>query len=202
MSRDKNAPAGTPGYNAPPLPSDLQTFGPRSPMGDKCELVICTVESGGEETAGLGVAYVEVPSAKVLTRVSIFAAPTDGDANPMVDDSDGVIIGTWGLWAALLTRSKLLGNAGNFFPTRNVIGTKAAPLQIPTDPGLWGFEFEIQTAAASRIALRLNEISTGGPDNYDIRAQVTYQAIVPMSPQEWGKFIEKAGIIGNSAHVG
>lgn len=199
---DKNAPAASPGYITPPLPSDLQIFGPESQGGANCEVVMATVEGGGEETGGITVAFVELPSAKVQARISIFAVPTTGSDNPMVDDSDGVIVGTWGLWAPLLTRAKFGGRAGNFFPTRNVIGTKAAPLQIPADPGLWGHEFEIVTAQAGRLMLRLNEIATGGTADYQIRAQVTYQAIVPMSPQEWTRFCDRAGISASANHVG
>jgi hypothetical protein len=202
LSRDKNAPAGTPGYGAPPLPSDLQVFGPRSPMGDKCELVMATVEGGGEVTGGEAVVFVELPSAKVLTRVSIFCAPIAGSVNPMENTTAAILAGTWSLWAALLTETKFGGRAGNFFPTRNVVGTRAAPLNIPTDTGLWGFEFEIQTAAASRLRLLLTEIESGASDDYEIRAQVTYQSIVAMSPQEWGKFIERAGIKGAASFVG
>jgi hypothetical protein len=191
-----------PGYGAPANTPALQILGPHSgPKGnqrDKCEVVLMTVGAAGEESGGICFGWVTVPSAKVRARISVFAVPTEaaaGNDNPMVDDSDGVINGQWGLWAVLVTRSGGgIGATGAYFPTENIVGTKASPLQIPTDPGLWGHEFEIETAAASVLMLRVDGVSTEGAANYQIRAQVTYQAIEPMSPEEWREFVDNAGI--------
>jgi len=134
---------------------------------------------------------VKVPDPSIQVRVSLAIAPKtvvtpDESANTV---SLGTTTAT--VWATLRTRA--VANQPLFLPTRNIIGTGAAPLSIPTDTRLWGYEFEITT-----VGQNIRGVLTVGAGTataaYEWHLVVDYASVEEISDEEWKILVNMCGI--------
>jgi len=112
--------------------------------------------------------------------------------NPLTtrSDSSGFNAGAT-LWLAHL--AELSGRARAPSPIENIRGTADAPVQIPTDRGLWGHKVETQSAGGLIYGDLIVPIQT--PDaGCAWWLTVEFQGTDPMSDQEWREQIGGACI--------
>lgn len=139
---------------------------------------------------------IKVPDVKCHVRAVLAISQASGTA---IDPKAAVHTGVTGtnattLWVCTLSQLKAEFNASLLPPTRNVVGTGAAPLAIPTDTRLWGYEFEIETAAETLRGLLAVSGAAPATLQYRWHLQVYYQSIEMLSDIEWKKMVEMMGI--------
>jgi hypothetical protein len=134
---------------------------------------------------------VKVPDPSVQVRVSLAIAPKT--AVTPDDSASTVSLGTTTatLWATLRTRA--VANQPLFVPTRNIVGTGAAPITIPTDTRLWGYEFELVT-----VGQNIRGVLTVGAGTataaYEWHLVVDYASVEEISDEEWKILVNMCGI--------
>jgi hypothetical protein len=184
--------ANQPGYRAF-LPGSYQVVGP----GDVPDLdkILCTGPAGATVNQPPIDFVVKTPNVRCRTRVAITLEPqgasaVDVDTQPYTTFADN---GPATLWVAAKTISR--GARRKSIPTRNVVGTGAAPLSIPTDARLWGYEFEIETAGEELHGRFVPPTTVGAPaEGYTWRVQARYESVVRLSDQEWNQFLGRFGV--------
>lgn len=135
---------------------------------------------------------IRIPDPSVQVRIALAIAPktaiiTDANVNT-------ASLGTTGatLWATL--RSRAVSNQPQYIPTRNIVGTGAAPLVIPTDLRLWGWEFEV-TTVGQNVRGELTVTAGTATAAYEWHLIAEYASVEPMSDAEWRALANLAGII-------
>jgi hypothetical protein len=94
---------------------------------------------------------IKTPHVRCNLRLAVFVARLATDADPIgsignyldFDSGTGYVFGLNALW--ICSRAHYRGG-GALVPTKDVVGTRDAPLIIPTNKGLYGFEVELQTS--------------------------------------------------------
>lgn len=134
---------------------------------------------------------IKIPDPSVQLRVALAIAPKTAVTPDASANTASLGTTTATLWAYL--RSRAVSNQPLFLPTRNVAGTGAAPLAIPTDTRLWGYEFEIATVAQM---LRGELIVGAGTATaaYEWHLICEYASIEPMTDAEWKALVNVMGI--------
>lgn len=135
---------------------------------------------------------VKIPDPSVQVRLALAIAPK----TPISTDAsvNAAALGTTGatLWTTL--RSRAVSNQPQFIPTRNLVGTGAAPITIPTDTRLWGFEFEVSTVGQN-VRGELAVTAGTATAAYEWHLIVEYASIENMSDAEWRALANMAGIV-------
>jgi hypothetical protein len=147
--------------------------------------------------------WVRTPQVRCRVRVVVFAKPdqpagvgnptaADPDADPITDMYVANVSGELGLlWVAEHERGN--GSGLKASPVRNVVGTAAAPLSIPTDARLWGYAFEVETNGTELYGeFTPPNNAVGGalcPSRWHV--VVRYESVVPVSDEEWNQFLGK-----------
>ncbi|MDD5367329.1 MAG: hypothetical protein PHR30_18500 [Gallionellaceae bacterium] len=141
---------------------------------------------GGPLQAGDANFVVPTPDARCRTKISVvFSADVGGAAPAVADPMLASLPAGNTLW--LVYRE--LSGSGTRTPVRNLAGTRAAPLAIPTDAGLWGYEDQIETAG-DEVFGKLHLVPLGYIGRVQLR--VRYAAMEPMSQAEWSNLVDKA----------
>lgn len=152
------------------------------------------IASVGTNVLGADVAVpweVKIPDPSVQVRISLAIAPKTAVAPD--DSANTVSLGTTTatLWATLRTRA--VANQPLWVPTRNLIGTGAAPITIPTDTRLWGYEFEIVT-----VGQNVRGVLTVGAGTataaYEWHLVADYASVEEISDEEWKILVNMCGI--------
>lgn len=99
---------------------------------------------------------VPTPDARVQVRVAITISPAVPGPEIPYDVTFGGLNST-GLWLAAAVRDA----NGQFIPVTNIVGTRAAPLSIPTDVSEMGYSQTILTDADVLIGELTVEAQTG-----------------------------------------
>lgn len=135
---------------------------------------------------------VNVPDPSIQARIALAIAPKT--AVTPDESANTVSLGTTtaSLWVAL--RSRAVATQPLWVPTRNLVGTAAAPVVIPTDTRLWGYEFEITT-----VGQNVRGVLTVGAGTataaYEWHLVVEYASIEPIPDDEWRALVTMAGIV-------
>lgn len=145
---------------------------------------------------------VRTPQVRCRVRVSVFAKPdqpalgnptlADPDVDPVTDmyAVDGT--GRMGLlWVVEHERGN--GSGTKASPVRNIVGTGAAPLSIPTDARLWGYTFELETCGTELYGVFVppNNALAGALTTSRWHVTARYESVVPVSDEEWNQFLGK-----------
>lgn len=191
----------------------FQKFGPRDDGGESCERTLLTAT--GIQVAGRNEAAFEVatPSVKCVTRIVVFIRvpesmrvdpnfrhsynPDPGGAD---DDPDAFYEWPAQLFAYATTHGR---GPVTPAPTRVVAGSWDSPIQVPTQPDLWGFEIVEETAGESIYG---NLVVAGDPSGADEltlsqppagadwAVAAFYDSRVPMTEDEWKMVCGGAGV--------
>jgi hypothetical protein len=155
---------------------------------------------------------VYTPSVRCQCRVALYVpvptqlvGPGGGTGfDPIVDDfstnGSGTGYNVQQLW--MFTRAHHKSGGAVLSPTRNVEGSKAGALRIPTDGGLWGFEAEFSTVGEEvygRLIVpqfREDLPATAQSPNLhlDWWVSAAFASTVPLSDDEWREFCGQARI--------
>jgi hypothetical protein len=120
------------------------------------------------------------------TRVVLALVPLATDVDPNTAVNTAIIVGAGTLWAAI--RQRVQEDTPQPVPTRNLVGTKAAPVAVPTDPGLWGFEGEWETAGEELyFSFVPPNAKVGNTRGAAWHAIVYYEAVQRLSDEEWNQ---------------
>lgn len=179
-----------PGYPAF-QPASYQVVGPeQDPSLDK---ILCRAPAGETTDTPSIVFLVATPNVRMRTRVAISLEPVGTTVNVDAQAYTAVVAAAADLWVASKTLSR--GPRVKAPPTRNIVGTAAAPLAIPTDTRLWGYEFELETAGELLRGYFVPPASDAGSPGYTWRVQVRYEAVgARLSAEEWNQFRGQYGL--------
>lgn len=197
--RDPSPLPRTPGYGPDTfLPSSYQQIGPK--QLDKLQAVLARYENGQPvNLVGEIHAMARTPSVRCRTRLTwvmenLRQPPdtyTGGGGDPKFNDSTtarGAAPPT--LWAASIVPTRSLARAPS--PVRNLVGTRGAPLSIPTGPELWGFDLNVETFGEV-IFSKFNVLNAGlNRVQWTLVAQ--YASVERLTAEEWQQAISNIGI--------
>lgn len=173
-----------------------QSFGPKE---DKSlDRVLLSIGDAGVDEERYSPFEIIVPDVKCRVRVD-FAIEAGGSGDIMMAENT-LVLGAAGLrlWAALRARpqSESAGSGqafGTSPPVQNLVGTGGAPLAIPTDTRLWGYGFEVETAAED-IAGWVRTVPGAEAGPFRLHLIVRYNSLERMSPEEWKQLVGRCGI--------
>jgi hypothetical protein len=141
---------------------------------------------------------VKVPDCRCRTRVVVAIGAGPGAAIFDPNNAEHTVLTntqTATLWMALRTRIDDAGGA-RYTPTRNLVGTGLAPLAIPTDTRLWGWETEIETIGDDIWGVLQVTGGAIASSPYQWHVQVGFNAVgSELTTDEWEKFMTKKGIV-------
>jgi hypothetical protein len=131
--------------------------------------------------------HVRTPNVRMRTRVALVLVPvadttidTDSALNTTILDA-GFPGSVWGA-----NVQQLHENTRKSVPTMNVAGTKAAPVSIPTDAGLWGWEGQWETAGDDLLFRFVPpRAKAGNTVAAAWHVVVSYEAVQRLSAEEW-----------------
>lgn len=185
-------------------PACFQQVGPK----DDPALTALLVDYQGEgDDSGEARFRVRTPNVNLLTRVTLILQPNNGEGlNTAADDSDEIIDPAGdlpALWVA--SRMPAFGVSGSQTPpVRDVVATRPAPQGIPTNVGLWGFDFSLQTFGEELYGVLAIASRPLGLAQWRINVQ--YNSVERLSLEEWerarqsmGLDVEVPAIVGVSA---
>lgn len=189
---DNRQPAGYANY----LPPGYQSWGPdQDPDLDR--LLINGDASVGEASCEF---YVTTPDVKCRTRITLALIPAPGTGLDVFADPFTDMVSNPGqLWLAMLMRSRAGAIARS--PVRNLVGTRTTPQAIPTDPGLWGFDFELETVGQDVRGVLSQEWEADEVAG-QWRCQVRYNSLERMSAEEWAQLVGRGGLRATPVFVG
>lgn len=129
---------------------------------------------------------IAVPDVRVRVRVRLIVAQATARFNATIEPSDTT------LWAALCARGQHGQNAASL-PIQNLVGTQAAPMWIPTDEGLYGHAFSVETEGGDHAGNGATEIqgvlslngNGAGQAAETWHIEVCWQALAPLTDAEW-----------------
>lgn len=190
----------TPGYMKY-APATYQVYGPDEDF--TLDKVIALMPAGGAQ-GPLTEFWVKTPIVRCRTRVVVFVEPVLAGAGSVDVKSqvNTTVLGTLPtLWVVEQVVSK--GDKRAYPPVRNIVGTGAAPLAIPTDSRLWGYAFELETAGTDLYArLQLQPLSGASPTSANWRVQVRYESVERLTQAEWSRFLGQMGLrVANEGQV-
>lgn len=192
MSTGKEKP-GYPYY----LPASYQVLGPEQDQA--LDKVLATNPASAADNDGNVQFWVKTPNVRCRTRVAIVLEPDDVAVDPNNDPSTVILESSGGLpvggslWVAEKERTR--NGRPQTSPVRNVVGTGATPLAIPTDPRLWGYVFEIETNGQELYGQFVpNPIKVDPASASKWHLVVRYESVVRLSDEEWNQFKGRAGI--------
>jgi hypothetical protein len=142
------------------------------------------------------VARVRTPNLRMRTRLCFALVPlADVTIDPNVALTTSILIAATGsLWLA--TRQRAQDNTRQSVPTRNLTGTKSPPLAIPTDPGLWGYEWEGETNGQEiYCSFKPPRAKVGNTVAAAWHLCVNYEAVQRLSAEEWNQMRQRYGIV-------
>lgn len=175
-----------PGYLAF-LPGSYQVLGPEQIHTLDQYLDRCA--AGNVDASGVVEFWVETPNVRARTRVNIVLTPVSGQ-NPQTTANTTVIGTAATLWVC--EKEKARDQRVQSSPVKNVVGTGAAPLAVPTDTRLWGYSFEIETNGQELYGRFTPPASAGaGAPAHSWHIIVRYEAVVPLSAEEWRQFKQR-----------
>lgn len=192
---------GRPGYGQNPyLPPSYQVVGPDQVPALTAQLAILP---GDVTTVHPAIRFeVVTPNVRVRTRVELSLEPAQAETTD-VDASAYTVMEGVGSTLFVAERAVSRTSKRRAPTVRNVVGTAAAPLAIPTDTRLWGYAFEVETNG---------QILTGvfTPSNQPAAApagawwlSVRYESVERLSDVEWQQFLQQCGIrIGSPSVLG
>jgi hypothetical protein len=191
-----NGDRAKPGYPAF-RPASYQVLGPEQ---DRALDRVIVTNPGVQTTTTPAVSFrVRTPNVRCRTRVSLFLLPdtlTAGD-DPKTQLNTTVIAGAGTLWVAELDYSRSGVSSGA--PTRNAVGTGAAPLAVPTDARLWGYSFEIETNGQELMGVFTPPNTAAAPaSSSKWHLTVRYESVQRLTLEEWNQFLGQYGIVGGS----
>lgn len=128
--------------------------------------------------------YIRTPQVQCRCLIHIgmeFAQSSQFDPRIVRSDSSAFNAGAT-LWLAHLAELSGRGRAPS--PIENIRGTVDAPVQIPTDRGLWGHKIETQSAGGLIYGDLIIPIQTPDAD-CAWWLTVEFQGADPMSEREW-----------------
>lgn len=183
-------------------PPSYQVLGPE--QDDQLDRILVTYpDSQGTNVAADERAvrfWVRTPQVRCRTRVVVFAKadqPALGNPQPVDPDVDtiGIMYEIGGsppectLWVVEHERGN--GDGVKAAPVRNVVGTGAAPLPIPTDTRLWGYAFEIETNGTELYGVFVapNNVIEGAAAPSKWHVAVRYESVIPVGTEEWNQFL-------------
>lgn len=185
--------SGTGGKGGSATTRRYQRYGPQ----DSADLDRAIIFVGAATAPSASSAFeIRIPDVKCHLRVVLALSQASGAA---IDPAQAVHTGVTGantatLWVASRSQLKAEFNANLLPPTRNIVGTGATPLTIPTDTRLWGYEFEIETAAETLRGLLAVTGGAAATAAYRWHLQAYYQSVEMVTDDEWIKMIQMMGI--------
>jgi hypothetical protein len=194
VSNCKNCGHEVPNYGTEYLPPSNQQLGHRD--WEQLSKILVRYDNALPVVAsGVVVARVLTPSVRCRTRLTLILDNIEelpgAAADPVTtDNTTRVGLTPPTLWMASQVRPK--SRSRYFSPVRNLVGTRTAPLTIPTDVGLWGYDLQTETFG-EQIWTRLN-VTSAGINNVEWKLLVQYASVTPLTDTEWAKAI--AGIGG------
>jgi hypothetical protein len=136
---------------------------------------------------------IRVPDVKCRVRVD-FAIEAATNADQMQAQYVSVLgDARLQLWAALRAHPQSETQWPSNPPVQNIAGTGLAPIVIPTDLRLWGFGFELETAAKD-IAGWVRTVPGAEASAFRLHLIVRYNSLERMSPEEWKQLVGRCGI--------
>lgn len=189
----KNCGHQVPGYGTEFLPPNYQQIGHRE--WENLSKILVRYDNALPVIAtGVVFARVVTPSVRCRTRLTLVLDVIE--ENPAIsgdpvatDNTSRVGLTPPTLWVASQVRPK--SRSRYFSPVRNIVGTRTAPLTIPTDVGLWGYDINVETFG-EQVWTRLN-INSAGINQVEWKLLVQYASLQPLTDVEWQKAIGGIG---------
>lgn len=179
-----------PGYLAY-LPSSYQFLGPE--QDQLLDQIICSNPANAADNDGFAEFWVKTPNVRCRTRVSFVLEPNDVSVDPNTALNTVILDGTGLLWAAEHERTR--SGRPQMSPIRNVVGTGATPLAIPTDTRLWGFTFEVETNGQELYGQFTPPAIKDTPAAASLwHILVRYESVQRLSDEEWNQFKQRYGL--------
>lgn len=142
---------------------------------------------------------VRTPNVRVRTRVVFALVPTASTVDTDTALNTTMLGGTGTLWGAIVQRVR--DNTRKSVPVQDVAGTKAAPLAIPTNAGLWGYALEIETCGDDLQFIFSPPLAKAGNTVAGAwHVLVNYEAVQRLSDEEWQQ-MRQGGAIDVGAPV-
>jgi hypothetical protein len=178
-----------PGYGSY-LPGSYQLVGPRE---DQALSVVLAVAAAGATTNNPSIPFhVRTPNVRVRTRVVVVYEPIGSSVD--VDSAlyTAALASAGSLWVALKTGTR--SNRTKNPPTRDIVGTGASPLAVPTNTRLWGYDFEVETNGEELLGVFVPPDCAAGNPGGQWTLAVFYESVERLSKEEWNQFVQGYGI--------
>lgn len=181
--------ANKPGYLAY-LPGSYQVLGPEQDQG--LHKILATAPASASDNDGPVEFWVKTPNVRCRTRVAFVLEPDDVAVDPNAVANTVILDGTGLLWVVEKERTR--AGKPQTSPVRNVVGTGAAPLAIPTDTRLWGFVFELETNGQELYGQFTPPAIIETPASASKwNLIVRYESVERLSDEEWNQFRGRYG---------
>jgi hypothetical protein len=183
-----------PGYLAY-QPSSYQSWGPEDDQS--LDQLIAVMPKAAVAVDGVtGEFFVSTPNVRCRTRVALVLEPigTGGTFNTSANANTAILGGDPGtLW--ICERERTRAGKPSPSPVRNVIGTGAAPIAVPTDDRLWGFALELETNGRDLYGRFVPPDVKADPTSASQwHVIVRYESVERLSNEEWQQFRMRFGL--------